>query len=129
MNSDHEIRVMLLDRGQYVGQWLGRLLGRTPGFSYLGHCDGGRCLESRALRTRPDVVLMDLQTARALPGGAMGRLRQSLPGAMFVLMDLDDGGNYERLARRLGADGFISSANMPQALEKIRRRLLYQRRV
>lgn len=128
MSPDTDIRVMLLDRGQYVGQWLGRLLGRTPGFSYVGHCDGGRCLETRATRIKPDVVLMDLQTARSMPGGAMVRLRQSMPGVMFVLMDLEEGAHYERLARRLGADGFVSSANMPQALDMIRRNVLLQRR-
>lgn len=116
------VRVMLMEQEEDLRHWLGRLLDHTPGFECVGYCHRAERLEDEALRLRPDLLLLDSHSAAALPPGVLTRLRMALPGLYVVLMDLEEGPGYERLARRAGADGFLSKARVPEALALLRDR-------
>lgn len=116
------VRVMLMEQEEDLRHWLGRLLDHTPGFECVGRCHRAERLEAEALRLRPDLVLLDSHSAAALAPGVLIRLRKALPGLYVVLMDLEEGPGYERLARRAGADGFLSKARVPEALAALRAR-------
>jgi DNA-binding NarL/FixJ family response regulator len=116
------VRVMLMEQEEDLRHWLGRLVDHTPGFQCVGRCHRAERLEAEALRLRPDLLLLDSHSAALLPAGLLIRLRKALPGLYVVLMDLEEGPGYERLARRAGADGFLSKARVPEALAALRTR-------
>ncbi len=117
------VRVMLMEQEEDLRHWLGRLLSRTEGYEYVGQCQGAAELRAEALRLRPDLLLLDSHSASALPAGLLAELRRQLPGLYVALMDIEEGPGYERLARRAGADGFLSKARVPEALAGLLDRL------
>src|SRR5271166_3555378 len=72
-----------------------------------------------ARRVRPDVVLLDVELP-ALTGDALvGLLRQSAPpGTRIVLYSSHDDGALRAIARRTGADGWISKSADAETLAR-----------
>lgn len=121
--AQRPVRVMLMEQEEDLRHWLGRLLDRTEGYEFVGHCQSAAELEAEVQRLRPDLLLLDSHSAAALPIGLLSALRERLPGLYVVLMDIEEGPGYERLARRAGADGFLSKARVPEALASLLDRL------
>lgn len=112
-----------MEAEENLRHFLGQLLNRTEGFECLGFAGDSIELESMALQLKPQVLLLDSHSAATLPKETLRRLRQELPRLYVVLMDLEEGPHYERLAKRAGADGFLSKARVPEALDQLRARL------
>ncbi len=109
-----------MDQDEDLRHWLGRLLDRTEGFESVGFCSNEQDLAAESLSLRPHLILLDTHSAARLAPGTLGRLRKSLAGLYVVLMDLEEGPGYERLAKGAGADGFLCKARVPEALERLR---------
>ncbi|MBI4797226.1 MAG: response regulator [Desulfarculus sp.] len=114
------VRVLVMDQDEDLRHWLGRLLDRTEGFENVGYCADSSELAAMSQRLEPHLILLDTHSAAQLAPGTLGRLRKSLPGLYVVLMDLEEGPAYDRLAKRAGADGFLCKARVPEALERLR---------
>jgi len=113
-------RVLVMDQDEDLRHWLGRLLDGTDGFQSVGFCASEADLVADAMRLCPHLILLDTHGAAGLAPGTLTRLRKALPGLYVVLMDLEEGPAYERLAKRSGADGFLCKARVPEALERLR---------
>ena len=113
-------RVVIVDQDTDLRHWLGRLLDRTEGFETVGFCSPEQDLLAELEQLRPHLVLVDTLSAARLAPGLLPRLRKALPGLYVVLMDLEEGPGYERLAKRAGADGFLCKGRVPEALERLR---------
>lgn len=118
--NGEELRVLVVEQDEDLRHWLGRLLGLSDGFQVVGFMDRDADLKAEVLRLIPDLLLLDTHTAGRLAPEILPGLRQALPGLYVVLMDLEEGPNYERLARRGGADGFLCKVRVPESLEKLR---------
>lgn len=115
-----KLRVLVVDHDEDLRHWLGRLLERTEGFENLGFCSADAELMQESKRLMPHLLLMDTYSAARLGPGSLAKLRQDTPGLYVVLMDLEEGPAYERLAKRAGADGFLCKARVPESLERLR---------
>jgi DNA-binding response OmpR family regulator len=115
-----KVRVLVMDQDEDLRHWLGRLLDRTEGFESVGFCSHEQDLVAESMSQRPHLLLLDTHSAARLAPGTLGRLRKSLAGLYVVLMDLEEGPAYERLAKGAGADGFLCKARVPEALERLR---------
>ncbi|MCA1988456.1 MAG: hypothetical protein LDL07_04805 [Desulfarculus sp.] len=118
--SDQDLRVLVVEQDDDLRHWLGRLLGLSEGFKVVGYLDRDADLKAEVQRLIPDLLLLDTHSAGRLAPETLPDLRQALPGLYVVLMDLEEGPNYERLARRGGADGFLCKVRVPESLEKLR---------
>lgn len=117
---DFRVRVLVVDQDEDLRHWLGRLLDRMEGFATVGFCTPEQDLAAECQRLAPHLILMDTHSATRLASGTLARLRKSLPGLYVVLMDLEEGPGYERLAKRAGADGFLCKARVPESLDRLR---------
>ena len=117
------VRVLILEAEENLRHFLAQLLNRTEGFVCVGHAAEAQELESMVAGLKPQVLLMDRQSASTLPSSTIQRLRHIQPGLIVLLMDLEEGPGYERLARRAGADGFLCKARVPETLATLRTRL------
>ncbi|MFZ5586351.1 MAG: response regulator [Thermodesulfobacteriota bacterium] len=118
-----KFRVLVMEQEEDLRHWLGRLLAQTEGFEAVGFLDKDAELGSEARRLAPHLILLDTHSASHLPPGALAELRKDLPGVYVVLMDLEEGPNYERLAQKAGADGFLSKARVPESLDRLHAQL------
>lgn len=118
--SGFKVRVLVMDQDEDLRHWLGRLLDRTEGYENVGFSSNEQDLAPESLRLRPHLILLDTHSAARLAPGTLGRLRKAVNGLYVVLMDLEEGPAYERLAKGAGADGFLCKARVPEALERLR---------
>ncbi|MCA1905620.1 MAG: response regulator [Desulfarculus sp.] len=118
--SGEELRVLVVEQDDDLRHWLGRFLGLSDGFKVVGYLDRDADLKAEVERLTPDLLLLDTHTTSRLPPETLAELRRALPRLYVVLMDLEEGPNYERLAKRGGADGFLCKVRVPESLEKLR---------
>lgn len=118
--NGENLGVLVVEQDEDLRHWLGRLLGLSEGFKVVGYLDRDADLTRETLRLRPDLLLLDTHTASRLAPEILPDLRQALPGLYVVLMDLEEGPSYERLAKRGGADGFVCKLRVPESLERLR---------
>ena len=114
------LRVLVVEQDEDLRHWLGRLLELTEGFTVVGYLEKDADLAGEARRLRPDLLLLDTHTASRLAPEVLPELKREMPRLYVVLMDLEEGPNYERLARRGGADGFLCKVRVPESLERLR---------
>jgi DNA-binding NarL/FixJ family response regulator len=65
--------------------------------------------------------LINLNAANELGYEKLRDLKAFFPNLMIVLMDMEHGPRYRRLARQAGADTFMSTISAPEELERLRR--------
>lgn len=121
--SKTKYRVLVMEQKEDLRHWLGRLVAQTDGFEVVGFLGQDAELSHEARRLAPHLILLDTHSAGRLAPGALANLRRDLPGVYVVLMDLEEGPNYERLAQKAGADGFLSKARVPESLDRLRTQL------
>ncbi|MBU2548029.1 MAG: response regulator [Proteobacteria bacterium] len=121
-----KIGVLVIDPDGDIRHWMERLLNRTDNFTCLGAAASVLELSGDADRIRPAMILVDAQST-SLPGSDLIRhLRGVYPAAKVVIMEIEEGGRYENLARRIGADAYISKSSVPESLDDLKRRLFMQ---
>lgn len=121
--SRGKYRVLVMEQEEDLRHWLGRLLAQTDGFEVVGFLGKDAALDREARRLTPHLILLDTHSAGQLAPGTLARLRKDVPGIYVVLMDLEEGPHYERLAQKAGADGFLSKARVPESLDRLRAQL------
>ncbi|MER5623110.1 response regulator transcription factor [Streptosporangium sp. NPDC002544] len=101
------IRVLLVEDQAMVRGALASLLGLEPDIEVVGEAaDAGEAL-AVALRTRPDVALLDVE----MPGDdgitAASRIREALPGCRIMILTTFGRPGYLRRAMEVGAMAFL----------------------
>jgi DNA-binding NarL/FixJ family response regulator len=94
-----------------------RRMLEADGFEVVGEAADGASGVDAARRLEPDVVLLDLQ----LPDTTGFAVAEALGGdAAVVITSTRDGDDFDALARRAGALGFLSKAELSgAALEEL----------
>jgi two-component system, NarL family, response regulator DesR len=101
------IRLLLADDETLVREAVAALLDLEDDFAVVARCADGREALALALRTRPDVVLLDLQ----MPGldgiDVTERLRLQLPGCRCLVLTSHSNPGRLKQALAAGARGFL----------------------
>ena len=108
-----KIKILIADDHAIVRMGLATLLGAQDGFEVVGEASNGEQAVSRALKLRPDVVVMDLVMPKKDGIAATAELRNKLPTTRCLI--LTSFGTAEELKSSLhaGAAGILlkSTAN------------------
>lgn len=118
-----KIRILIADDHAIVRMGLATLLGAQDGFVVIGEACNGEQAVARALKLRPDVVVLDLVMPKKDGIAATAELREKLPTAKCLI--LTSFGTAEELQSALhaGAAGILlkSTANskLVAAIRKI----------
>ncbi|MFF5205429.1 response regulator transcription factor [Streptosporangium sp. NPDC000396] len=101
------IRVLLVEDQAMVRGALASLLGLEPDIEVVGEAASGQEALAVALRTLPDIVLLDIE----MPGGdgitAGARIRRALPDCQIMILTTFGRPGYLRRAMEAGAVAFL----------------------
>ncbi len=117
------IRVLLADDQALVRGALAAMLGLETDIEVVAQVGSGAEVVPAALRTVPDVALLDVQ----MPGGdgldAAAALRRALPACRVVVLTTFGRPGYLARAMRAGASGFLVKDAPPEQLADAVRRV------
>ncbi|GAA4412266.1 response regulator transcription factor [Fodinibacter luteus] len=110
------VRVLLVDDHAMLRAGLASVLGSDDEIEVVGEADDGAAAVVLARRTRPDVVLMDIEMPGVDGITAIARLAQALPQARALVLTTFDVDDYVLGALRAGAAGFLLKTTPPRDL-------------
>jgi DNA-binding NarL/FixJ family response regulator len=110
------ITVLVADDHAFVRSGLVDLLAGTDDIRVVAECADGSEVAGAAARTRPDVVLMDLQMPRMSGLEATRALRTAQPQARVIVLTGSLSPEAAREARELGTAGFLLKGEDSHAL-------------
>jgi DNA-binding NarL/FixJ family response regulator len=110
------VRVVVVDDNDLLRAGLVTVLTSDPGIEVVGEATDGPTAVGLCRRTRPDVVLMDVE----MPGGdglaATEALRSQVPEVRVLILTMFDLDEYVADALRAGAAGFLLKTTPPREL-------------
>jgi DNA-binding NarL/FixJ family response regulator len=101
------VGVLIVDDQSLFREGLRTLLSVQPDFKVVGEAANGEEALRQALRTRPDVVLMDLRMPMMNGVVATERLRETLPHCKVIVLTTFDDDEYVFDGLRAGAVGYL----------------------
>ena len=106
------VRVLLVDDSPEFLKVAARFLSMYPWMAIVGRAHSGREAQDAVSRLHPDLVLMDM-TMPDMNGLEATRRIKAQPGAPCVVMlTLHHDQHYRTAATAVGADGFVSKADV-----------------
>ncbi len=115
------IRVLVVDDHPLFRDGLGALLATVGDLEVVGSVGDGESAVRRAVETRPDVVLMDLNLP-VVPGiEATRRIVAAAPGTAVLVLTMVDDDDSVMAALQVGARGYVlKGAGQEEVLAAIR---------
>jgi DNA-binding NarL/FixJ family response regulator len=110
------IKVLIAEDNDLVRDSVVGLLTATGDIVVVSECTDGDEVLAEALRTCPDVVLMDMAMRRMGGMEALQLLHESCPETRVVVLTGTPSASRVREARALGAAGFLLKGNDPAEL-------------
>ena len=119
----NKLRIVIADDHAIVRFGLSSLLNAQPDLKVVAQAKNGEDAITRALETRPDLVVMDLMMPKMDGAAATEKIHRLLPDTKIVL--LTSFGAYEGVARALrnGAVGAIAKSTEDEMLVPALRRI------
>ena len=117
------ISILIADDHAIVRMGLSTLLGAQEGFEVVGEATNGEQAIARALKLRPDVIVMDLVMPKKDGIAATAELREKLPTAKCLILTSFGTSEELKSALEAGAAGILlkSTANgkLVSAIRKV----------
>ena len=117
------ISILIADDHAIVRMGLSTLLGAQEGFEVVGEATNGEQAIARALKLRPDVIVMDLVMPKKDGVAATAELREKLPTAKCLILTSFGTSEELKSALEAGAAGILlkSTANgkLVSAIRKV----------
>ena len=122
MNDKHKIRVLIIDDHAILRMGLTSLLETVGDIDVVGDASNGEAGLRKALRLKPDVILLDLMMPGIDGVETMRRLRDSIPAVRVLVLTTfgtADGISHALEAGALGA--VMKNVEFPELVAAIRR--------
>lgn len=100
-------RVLVADDHTIVRQGLIGILEASEEVEVVGEAADGHEAVEKALKVRPDVVVLDISMPRLNGLEAARRIRESLPSARILVLTMHDDEEYVLKMVRAGASGYL----------------------
>jgi DNA-binding NarL/FixJ family response regulator len=110
------VKVVVVDDEPMVCAHLRTILGSDPGIEVVGEAYDGAAGVEAVVRTRPNVVLMDLRMPGVDGITAIERISKLDSPPVVVVLTTFDADQYVLRALRAGAAGFLVKSTPPQDL-------------
>ncbi len=110
------VRVLLVDDHAMLRAGLASVLGSDVEIEVVGEAGDGAAAVAEARRTRPDVVLMDIEMPGVDGITAITTLAQTVPESRALVLTTFDVDDYVLGALRAGAAGFLLKTTPPREL-------------
>lgn len=115
------ISVLVVDDHGIVREGLTRLLEADPEIKVCGQASDGREALEQAVRTRPDVVILDITMPHLGGLETLERLRIAHPAAKVILLSVHGDPPFVQSAVSLGAEGYLlKNGPASEVLEAVR---------
>src|SRR5262245_6652728 len=115
MNSA-EIRVLLVDDHALVRGALGDWLGKEEGLTLVGCAHDATEAISKAMETRPDIVVMDIDMPGLSCFDAAQQITASLPDTALIFLSAFCNDRYIGQALEVKARGYLTKGEPPEKL-------------
>ncbi len=112
------IKVLLADDHPFIRESLGELFAETADIRVVAECADGTEVVEAALRTDPDVVLMDVAMPRMTGLEATRELRTARPDTRVIMLSGTVTRDSVCEAQELGVSGFLVKGENPGDLPK-----------
>lgn len=101
------IRVLVADDHTIVRQGLVGILKASEEMDVVGEAAEGSEAVEKAIKTKPDVVVLDISMPRMNGLEAARRIREALPSARILVLTMHDDEEYVLQMVRAGASGYL----------------------
>ena len=116
------IRIILVDDHAIVRTGYRRLLDAEPGLQVVGEAASADEANALALRTQPDVALVDLSLKGSSGIEAIRGMLARLPNLKILVLSMHEGAGHITQALRSGAQGYLTKYCEPgDVIDGIRR--------
>jgi DNA-binding NarL/FixJ family response regulator len=109
-------RVLVADDEALMRAGLIELLSSDPGIEIVGEASSGREAIQRAVRLRPEVVLMDVRMPDLDGIAATAELARAAPHSKVLILTTFEDEDYIFRSLRAGASGFLLKRTRPEEL-------------
>ena len=108
-----KIRVLLADDHEILRQGLAGLLEEEPDMEVIGQASDGQMAVELALRTKPDVIVMDVTMPRLNGVEATRRITAELPGVCVIGLSMHEQDEIAQAIREASARPICPRATLP----------------
>jgi DNA-binding NarL/FixJ family response regulator len=102
-----KIRVLIADDHTIVRQGLVGILKASPDMEVVAEAADGSEAVEKSLKTKPDVVVLDVSMPRLSGIEAARRIHEALPAARILVLTMHDDEEYILKMVRAGASGYL----------------------
>ncbi len=108
-NLSHETRTkaFIVEDSAFIRERLDALLGEMNGVSIVGEAATPQAAVEGILRTRPDVVVLDIHLTGGSGIEVLRRVRSEAPGVVFIVLTNHPNPQYRRACMEAGASHFL----------------------
>ena len=110
------MRILIADDHGIVRAGIKLLLDRQPGMDVIAEAEDGVEAVELALRTRPDLSILDVGMPRMTGLQAAREIRAQIPGARVLMLSMHDDEHYVFEALKAGASGYVLKREADQDL-------------
>lgn len=110
------VRVLIADDHELVRRGLRSLLGSRPGWEICGEAADGMEAVDKTKQLKPDILLLDVTMPRLNGLDAARIISEEVPQTQILILSQHDTEEMSASALQAGARGFVSKADVAEAL-------------
>jgi DNA-binding NarL/FixJ family response regulator len=118
-----KLRILIADDHSMIRRGLKALIESKPEWELCGAADNGRMAVDLALKTRPDIAVLDITMPELNGLDATRQIRAALPSTQVLILTMHDSDALAREVLEAGARGFVLKNDapelLPQAIESL----------
>lgn len=107
MDTEKEIRIVLIDDHKLFREGVKRILEFEPSFNVVAEGDDGSVASKLVKENEPDVVLMDINMPELNGVQATTDLVRYFPNSKVIILSIHDDESYVTHALKTGAQGYL----------------------
>jgi two-component system nitrate/nitrite response regulator NarL len=110
------VRIVVADDHTLLREAICELLGLEPGFEVVGEGGDGEEAVELAARLRPDIVLLDVEMPRNVPGETVRAIKAGSPASRVIMLTGHDSPQLVREMLEAGVAGYLHKSIGRQGL-------------